>query len=53
MMPNRLGLAGYSRGIAGWTLIRQMLNGDNWAKLDAFAGTFGFDAHEGPIVFSE
>jgi hypothetical protein len=53
MMPKRLGLAGYSRGAAGWAWVRQMLNGGNWVRLAAFAGTFGFDAHEGPIVFSE
>jgi hypothetical protein len=24
-----------------------------WEGIEAFAGRFGFDAHEGPIVFSE
>jgi hypothetical protein len=24
-----------------------------WARLAAFAGSFAFDAHAGPIVFSE
>jgi hypothetical protein len=30
-----------------------MSNWEEWEGLEAFAGRFGFDAGEGPIVFSE